>query len=135
MIDNHRIRIVLGVIFLSAALTRIALPELAYFEMEQLGLAYEFSYIIIIFELVASVALFFNVYPRVTTGLLIAFLGVALGIAFRVGVQPMEGFEFYRLFIFDPTLGDIALHLVYIVALAWLLQYTHFRSAPQRIAV
>ena len=121
MITIDRIRIALGIVFLSASIMRIVLPELARIEMEQLGFAHQFSYLIIAFEIAAGGALLLGIRVRLVIMLLLVFLLAAIGIGIGVGLE-QGPFELRRLFIFDPALTDVALHALYVVALFWLLR-------------
>lgn len=111
----------MGLVFLSAATVRIFMPELARIEMEQLGLIHQFSYAIIAFELVAGAALLLGIRVRLVISFLLLFLLTAIILGLTVGLE-QRPLEFRRLFIFDPAISDVALHLLYALLLIWLLR-------------
>lgn len=112
-------RYFLALVFLSAGLFRIFLPELAAQEIISLGLPKTLSSLIIIFEISAGLLLIFNKQTKYVYFSLLLFLSTALFWGLLIaGPEIILSLE--ELFIFNLTPTDWLLHLIFLIITTWL---------------
>jgi len=114
------LRIFLSLVFLSAGLFRIFNYQEVIVEFSKLEIPIIFSYIVVLFEIVAGLFLLFNIFSRQIYYLLFFFISFALIWAFIINGQELI-FSVAELFVFnlDPT--DVFLHFVFLLFVVYLL--------------
>jgi len=110
------LRVLMGLIFLSAALFRIFNPEMARFELSALSLPSFLLWPLVIFEFLTGLFLLINFRVRSTALVLIVFLLFALIQALLVN-GPEIWREASQLFIFQANPVEWFLHLVFVFIL------------------
>jgi len=123
------LRVLMGVVFCSAGLFRLFVPQAALDEMANLGLPVLLVFPITAFEIVLGLFLILNRYVKYTAGALVLFLAVALikgMIAGGWGLFSLAG----ELFVFNVTPTDIFLHLVFLIILLYLFLTTVSKDSP-----
>jgi uncharacterized membrane protein YphA (DoxX/SURF4 family) len=114
------VRIILGCVFLLAALFRIFNNANATSEVLALGMPSFFTWIIVIFELLVSGCLIFNKYVKIALYGVIVFLVIAIITALIVNGTAVFA-SIGELFVFNATPTDILLHIMYIILAVILL--------------
>ena len=107
-------RIILGVVFLAAAVFRIFSYQSALSEMAALNLPSFLAIPIIIFELLVAVSLLSNRFVKISSCAAAIFIGITLLQGIVVGGRKLL-LNMGELFVFNPTPTDIFLHLIYLV--------------------
>ncbi len=108
------IRIFLSLVFLSAGLFRIFNPGAATLELAGLHLPAFLSVLIIIFEIMAGLALLLNKYVKYIYWLLIFFLVFILIWGLAINGQAIIK-NAGELFVFNLTPTDLFLHFIFLL--------------------
>jgi uncharacterized membrane protein YphA (DoxX/SURF4 family) len=110
------IRILLGIVFLSAAVFRIFNLQEAQLEMSNMKLPAWSSFLVIAIELAIAVSFLTNrCVKRIALG---ASIFLAAAISLGCILHPKELYaQLSELFVFDITVTDVVLHLVFLYLL------------------
>jgi uncharacterized membrane protein YphA (DoxX/SURF4 family) len=110
------LRILMGLVFLSAGVYRIFFPVQAAQEMIDLHLPVILTWLIVILEILGGLFLLSGKFQRTVNMVMIIFLCLAI-----INVMVLKGREIIasvgRLFVFTPEPVSIFLHLVFIIIL------------------
>lgn len=117
---NNYIRIILGIVFLSAGVVRLCNSWLIEMEMSNLHLPFWIGYFVIIFEIIVWTCFLIWKYVKIALYLTAAFLGVAIINSIIINYSNILN-SINELFIFDPTPTDVWLHAIYLMLIWFLL--------------
>ncbi|MEW5897100.1 MAG: DoxX family protein [Nanoarchaeota archaeon] len=118
------LRILMGVIFLSAGMYRLfnyaaGIKELTALNFPAFSIA-PLTALLIIFEIACGLMLLFNRYVKIVLSALVLFLAVAIGTALASNGAAII-LQAGELFVFNANATDVMLHIVFLVILVVLL--------------
>ena len=114
------LRVFLALVFLSAGFYRIFCPSAAVLEFTHLQLPIPFSWLTMIFEVIAGIGLLVNKYTKIIYSLLVIFLMIALIWAFIIN-GPVLLLTAGKLFVFNPDPVSVFLHFVFLLMIIVLM--------------
>jgi len=120
MQPENILRIFLALVFLSAGIFRIFDHQTVIAEFTQLEIPIFFSYLVILFEIIAGLFLLFNKFSYQIYHLLVAFVSFALIWAFVINGHNLLK-NIGELFIFNLNPTDVFLHLVFLLIALFLI--------------
>lgn|GEM_PF-771880 len=117
------LRVLIGLVFLSAGTFRLFVPQAALNEMANLNFSPLLVFPITAFEITMGLALLFNRYVKYVSGALIIFL---LGAVIRGLMLGGKGLWLAagELFVFNVNPTDVFMHLVFLIILVFLFLST-----------
>lgn len=116
---SNGLRILMGLVFCSAGLFRLVVPQLALDEMAALGLPALLFFPIAAFEIATGILLLVNRYVKYVSIALVIFLFLALIKGLIIGGQGLWT-SASELFVFNTTPTDIFMHFVFLIILLFL---------------
>jgi len=122
------LRVLMGLVFCSAGLFRLFVPQVALNEMANLNISSLFVFPITALEIITGLALLLNRYVKYAAGALIIFLFFALIKGLIIGgggLWTAAG----ELFVFNVTPTDFFMHFAFLVVLVFLFLSTISKSS------
>jgi len=114
------LRIFLSLVFLSAGIFRIFNYQAVVMEFSQLEIPIFFSYLVILFEIIAGLFLLFNKFSHQIYYLLVFFVTSALIWAFMINGRSLLA-DIGELFVFNLNPTDVFLHFVFLLIVIYLI--------------